>query len=522
MSRIDRDVRITTPDGIELSTDIHWPDGDGPFPTLLQRTCYGKEILAQYSSIDRIVDAGYVVLMQDCRGTGISSGADDMFAEGRDGLATVHWLEQQPWFDGRLGTFGASYMSFTQYALASMRPPHLKAMVVSGMGAQRGISWFPGGSLALDIILSWAATRTFGIQASLTENQESLARAFNHLPLDEADTVAFGHPFDWYQTALRHCRRDDPFWRQLDHSDALEVEVPLLMTDGWYDFALPQMLRDYGLRRNVAAPTRFLIGPWTHFSSDETAFNDIIGWLDRYVKGVEVSNANTSPISAFVMSGSGWHDLASWPPPSAAEHWYLQPSGGLDTALPAPGSTPTPYVYDPAEPTPAMGGPSLRMDNCGPVDNQPLEARDDVLTFTSAPFDEAVEYLGPVSTSLFLRSDVDHLDVFVRLCDVDPDGVSTNLCDGIIRLSADDIDRDADGAFAVDINMWPTGHCVVAGHRLRLQVSGGAHPMFARNPCSGEPLGSARQIVVAHNAVHHDPAHPSMLVLPRFTAPSRG
>ncbi len=513
MTRVDRDVRITTSDGVELSTDLHWPSGDGPFPTLLQRTCYGKEILAEYSGIDQIVAAGYLVLMQDCRGTGLSSGIDDMYLEGPDGFATVSWIGEQPWFDGRLGTFGASYMSFTQYALAAMRPPHLKAMVVGGMGTQRGVAWFPGGTLALDIILSWAATRVFGMEATLASNQESLNRAFDHLPLHDADLVAFGHRFDWFQEGLRHPTSDDPFWSGLDHTAALDLEVPLLMVDGWYDFALPQMLRDFVLRRAVPAPTRFVIGPWTHFSASDIAFDETIRWLDRHVKGVAIDD-EPAPLSVYVMPDGGWHDLDGWPPPSETEAWYLQPNGGLATAL-APSSSPTTYVYDPADPTPALGGPSLRMENCGPVDNRELEARDDVLTFTSGAFATSVEYLGPVAVQLFLRSDVDDLDVFVRLCDVDTDGVSINLADGIRRLHAADLVRDVDGTIRVTVDLWPTGHAVRPGHRLRLQLSGGAHPMFARNTCSGEPLGSASQIVVAHNAVHHDPAYPSALLLPR-------
>jgi putative CocE/NonD family hydrolase len=191
----------------------------------------------------------------------------------------------------------------------------------------------------------------------------------------------------------------------------------------------------------------------------------------------------------------------------------LQPGGGLSRTS-APASDATPYLYDAADPTPSFGGASLRAEHAGPVDNRGLEARDDVLTFSTDPLVEAIEVLGPVAVELFLSSSVEHLDVFVRVCDVQPDGESINIADGIRRLHPGDINRMADGAFPVDIRLWPTAYIFGVGHRIRLQVSGGAHPLYARNTCSGEPLGSASTIVVAHNAVHHDPAHPSALLLP--------
>jgi len=512
VATIERDVRLVASDGTELSTDIYHPEGDGPFPTLLQRTCYGKEVLAEWSGIGRIVEAGYRVLMQDCRGSGLSTGADDMVLEASDGRCTADWIAEQAWFDGRLGTFGASYMSFTQYALASTRPPHLKAMVIAGMGAHRGDAWYPGGSFALDIVLSWTATRVFGMEATMAARRESVEAAFMHLPLEEADQVAVGKSVEWYQDGLRHLARDDPFWAPLDYRSVLAWDVPILMVDGWYDFALPHMLRDHGLRHR-AASSRLVVGPWTHFSASAIAFDETIRWLDRHVKG-DTSVATGSPVSVFVMPDVGWRDLAQWPPESRTEPWYLQPGGAL-SASEAPASAPTPYTYDANDPTPSLGGPSLRMDNCGPVDNRPLEERPDVLAFTSETLQAPVEIVGSLSSQLYLETDVDNFDVYVRLCDVSPDGESTNLSDGILRINADEVVRTEDGTVLVNVTMWPTAQRFEIGHRIRLLVSGGAHPLFARNTCSGEPLATARTVVIAHNRVCHDPDRPSAILLPR-------
>ena len=161
-SEIEQDVRITTPDGVELSTDIHRPDGPGPHPTLLQRTCYGKDLLTAYLGLSEYADAGYEVVFQDCRGTGLSPGEPTFFAEAGDGRVTADWIAEQPWFDGNVGPFGGSYMGFTAVALAATRPPHLKAMSVGLMSARRADSWFPNRTLALDMVVPWLAIRVLG------------------------------------------------------------------------------------------------------------------------------------------------------------------------------------------------------------------------------------------------------------------------------------------------------------------------------------------------------------------------
>jgi putative CocE/NonD family hydrolase len=273
------------------------------------------------------------------------------------------------------------------------------------------------------------------------------------------------------------------------------------------------MARDLAILQRSGAPTRFVVGPWPHAGVDpEISTKETLRWFDRHLKG-DTSVDTGATARVFVMPKRGWRDLAAWPPRHEVKRWSLQPGGGMARTA-APVSDATPYHYDAADPTPSFGGASLRPDHAGPVDNRDLEARDDVLTFTTDVLPDPLEVIGPVAVELFLSSSVEDLDVFVRVCDVHPDGRSINVADGIRRLRPNDIKRAPDGTFPVDVRLWPTAYDFGAGHRIRLQVSGGAHPLYARNTCSGEPLGSARTIVVAHNAVHHDPAHPSALLLP--------
>lgn len=215
----------------------------------------------------------------------------------------------------------------------------------------------------------------------------------------------------------------------------------------------------------------------------------------------------------------GWRDLADWPPPAVPTRWHLRAGRGLDPAPPA-GSRPDRIWYDPADPTPSLGGPLLVAQRAGAVDNRPVEARPDVLTYTSAPLDAPVEVIGPVHAEIHLRSELSHLDVFVRLCDVDRRGRSWNVCDGLVRVTPGRFVADPAGVVRVPVTIWPTAHRFAPGHRLRIQISGGAHPRYARNPGTGEPLGTAITLRAGLREVLHDPAHPSAIVLPVAPPPS--
>jgi putative CocE/NonD family hydrolase len=147
-----------------------------------------------------------------------------------------------------------------------------------------------------------------------------------------------------------------------------------------------------------------------------------------------------------------------------------------------------------------------------PTDNRQLEARPDVLTYTTAPLEHDLDVIGPVQAELFVRSSLEHTDFFARLCNVDPKGTSLNVCDALLRVSPGQPGDAADGCLRVTIDLWPTAHRFRRGHRMRLQVSSGAHPRYARNTGSDEPLASAIRLVVADQLIYHDPDHPSGIV----------
>jgi putative CocE/NonD family hydrolase len=155
----------------------------------------------------------------------------------------------------------------------------------------------------------------------------------------------------------------------------------------------------------------------------------------------------------------------------------------------------------------------LLANAAGPRDNTALEARPDVLVYSSGVLDRAVEVIGPVRATVRVRADRPYFDVFVRLCDVDTGGRSVNVTDGLARVIPGRYKEFADGTTAVEVELWPAGHRFPAGHRLRLQVSGGAHPRYARNPGSDTPLAIAVDLRPVAIEVFHDPDRPSAVRL---------
>ncbi len=141
-----------------------------------------------------------------------------------------------------------------------------------------------------------------------------------------------------------------------------------------------------------------------------------------------------------------------------------------------------------------------------------------MLTYTTAPLPATVEAIGPVRVELCVRASSPHFDLFARVCDVDAGGASWNVCDALTRVAPGRFEPAADGTARVAFELWPMGHRFAAGHRIRLQVSSGAHPRYARNPGTGEDLATATVLRPVDVDVLHDPQHHSVLVLPAALA----
>jgi putative CocE/NonD family hydrolase len=291
------------------------------------------------------------------------------------------------------------------------------------------------------------------------------------------------------------------------------------MVTGWWDVFAAAQLTDYARLRAAGVPARLTVGPWMHGAPGEMReiLRTDVPWLDHHLRGAPAPAG--PPVRLFLQGAGTWLESESWPPAGVRTvHHHLRAGGEL-TEQPEDGeAAPSTFTYDPADPTPTVGGPLLERPG-KQADNRAVEARDDVLVFTGPALDRDVDVVGHVRARVHVRPDLEHADLFVRLCDVDREGVSRNVVDGIRRLDprtvpADDVAVGEDGVLAVDVELFPTAYRVRAGHRLRLQVAGGAFPRFARNLGTAEPFATAATGRPCRFRVFHDAAHPSRLELP--------
>jgi putative CocE/NonD family hydrolase len=347
----------------------------------------------------------------------------------------------------------------------------------------------------------------------------AMARALRGLPallgetpLSELDARATGAEVTWFREGLASPGREDAYWVQRDFAEGVaKVTAAVHLTAGWYDIFLPWLLEDFAALQAGGRRPQLVVGPWTHTAPGLLAagMRDGIAWLRARLLGDD-RLLRAAPVRLLVTgerSGGGWRDLPAWPPPGTGERRLWLAAGGLlrEDGPPEDGGADG-YRYDPADPTPSLGGPVL-LEREPVVDNRRLEARDDVLTYTTPPLPATAEAIGPVHVELWAHASEPHFDLFARVCDVDTEGASWNVCDALQRV-------EASGTTRVAFELWPMGHRFAAGHRIRLQVSSGAHPRYARNPGTGEDFATATELRAVDVEILHGREHPSALVLP--------
>jgi putative CocE/NonD family hydrolase len=520
LGRIERGARVPMDDGVSLVADVYHPDGAGPWPSVLMRSPYGRAFGTLLGEVH--ARRGMRLIVQSCRGSFGSGGVfRPQFDERADGLATLRWIEAQPWFDGRLAMSGPSYLGYVQWAIASDAEPPLAALCPNITMSNLPAHWYAGGSFALDDSIGWTAMvstqeqRFAALRMLLGVNERRVRREIDSLPLLTLDERVVGRPVPFWRDFVNHASREDPFWAPADHSARVaEVRAPVAMVSGWYDIFLPLQLADYRALAGAGNPPWLAIGPWTHASHAGMAeqLRDSLAWCAAHLRG-DRSQLRADPVKLFVMGADEWRGYPSWPPPGhASQAWHLHAGGRRAREAPAV-SEPDRYRYDPADPTPIAGG-TLLSSTGGRRDQRQTEARRDVLVYTSDALERDVDVIGEVSARIFVSSSCEHFDVFVRLCDVDERGRSTNVCDGIQRVDPALLRECSAGVLELRVALWPTAQRFRRGHRIRVQVASGAHPRFARNLGCGEPLATASALRASEQQIHHAPGRASAIDLP--------
>lgn len=522
------DLRTEADDGAVLLSDrwVARADADRPQPTVLVRSPYGRRQLVGVLFGRLLAERGLQVVVQSVRGTFGSGGEFSPFDERADGLATLRWLRTQPWHSGPVGTIGPSYLGFVQWAIAGDAGDDLAAMSIHVSASQFYGQTYAGSSLSLENVASWmviiaAQERRFGPWA-IGRGLRELRALMSELPIADLDERATGAEVSWYREAFASPGRQNPFWVRRDFSASVPgITAPVQFVGGWYDILLPWMLEDFEALQAAGRAPALLIGPWSHAAPGlvGAAEREGLAWMRAHLLGDD-RLVRPGPVRVLVTgerSGGGWRDLPAWPPPGVGERrMYLDQGRTLrDDPPPATTGSTDGYRYDPTDPTPALGGPIL-LSRSPVVDNAPLEARNDVLTYTGPVLDATLEAIGRVSVELWLRASEPYFDVFARVCDVDADGVSRNVTDALTSVAPERQEQSEDGSWRVAIELWPIGHRFAAGHRIRLQLSSGAHPRYTRNPGTGEDPANAtaESMRVVEIEVLRDAEHPSVLVLP--------
>ena len=567
--RIEKDVMVPMRDGQTLATDLWIPDG-GPVPTLLVRTPYGKDVpnlLGNSINFQALLEAGYAVAHQDIRGTYRSDGEfTPLVHEPDDGADTVGWMAEQPWCDGNVGTFGASYLGWAQWATASEAPAALRALAPAVTTSDYyGAPWYSeGGAFSLHMSLWWSTLMSFfGAQRSMATGTGGvdavmdLAGALGDLeprlaamPVDDQPALAGS----WWPEWVRHADRD-AFWRDLSVDEHPErVTVPALHVGGWFDVMVGATARAFVRMRRAAGSAearegqRLIVGPWDHLNYDG-AYHDRqfglsanvlaadltgahVAFFDRWVRGQNDALDGSAPVRIFVMGIDEWRDEEDWPlPDTRYTDYFLGGSGGANTAegdgiltaTPGPDATDA-FTYDPADPVPSVGGRMVlpaSLNAVGPVDQRGVEARDDVLCFTTQVLEEPVEVTGHVSLELHVISSAPDTDFTGKLVDVFPDGRAIYLTDGILRARyrdslAEPEMLEPERVYEVTLDLSVTSNVFLPGHRIGLEVSGSNFPRYDRNTNTGGTVAeeSPEEAVAATNRVLHGAGHPSRLILP--------
>jgi len=556
---MEKNVMIPMRDGVKLAIDIYRPRHKGKYPAILCRLPYGSDgqmyaILAKF-----FVRHGYVFLVQDTRGTFASEGLYfPLVFEYDDGHDTTEWVTRQPWFNGKLGTWGGSYFGYTQWEAAPDNPAITAMNPLYTSGSIKDVM-FRGGAMEYATFVPWNAgmedawNKKKGIDKKVEVDlasggffndpiREAAPLNVQEILKDESNllkgvTSFTSHPGDIQDVEIVN----------FEHFYS-KVSAPSLLIAGWYDMFQGPQLKDFQRIRvegkGNAKKTRMIVGPWTHGAPGlprNPVFEQgllegfhqygqaMLSFYDYWLKDAGNDEEKAAPLKIFVIGENVWRDENEWPlARTGYVNYYIHGNGKANTSAgdgklntDAPGAEPADkFSYDPENPAPTAGGAFLPAGQWPPgaLDQAAVEKRDDVLVFVSEPLTQELEVTGPVKIILYAQSDAKDTDFTAKLVDVYPNGKVYNLCDGIIRARyregySHPAAIEPGKVYRYEIDMWSTSNLFKAGHRIGIEISSSNFPQFDRNTnCAGEGGDKCRK--VAKQTILHDEANPSHVILP--------
>jgi putative CocE/NonD family hydrolase len=572
------DVPTAMRDGTILRSNVFTPTAPGTFPVILLRLPYNKDLAQTYVYASPAFYAShcYIVVVQDVRGQYKSDGFFYTFRyEANDGYDTIEWAAALPKSNGKVGMYGFSYPGGTQLLPATLRPPHLVAIVPAMTASDYHDGWtYEGGALDQSFAEDWPLTtlanshvRRYPDGAALdAEMNQAVAEEFTKWywflplkdfpPLHPEDPRVAPYFFDW----LRH-PDNDAYWKQWSIRERYDrITVPALHFDGWYDIFIDGALENFnGLRRNAGSKLarenqQLVVGPWLHLpwgrnvgaldfgpQADNPIDQLQLRWFDYWLKGIDNGVDGDPKVRIFVMGANKWRTADAWPVPGTEfRKYYLHSQGEantvsgdgwLSTKKPesdgdgrgsrrrlreAPTDT---FEYDPSDPVPSIGGRFQASVPGGPYDQRPVLERPDVLVYTSAPLERDLEVTGPITVTLYASSSARDTDFVAKLDDVYPDGTSMLIELGVQRAryresSTRPTPIKPGKIYKYTIHVWPTSNVFKAGHQIRLEITSSNFPMWDRNPNTGHAFAQDAELRIADQVIYHDEDHPSEITLP--------
>ena len=545
--RVRLDVRIPMRDGVELYGALYYPAEGNRFPVLLIRSPYGTQFPRYVTWMERFVEQGYAVLMQDCRGRYQSEGIFEPYVhETCDGYDTQQWIGAQTWCDGNIGTFGSSYPGFTQILPATLRSPNVRALVPMANQEDNYGHLRYNGLLQLQNAINFIRIGAREIEF-LVGNYLNFEQLYRRLPLLTATDDVAQRPF--YKEMIRHPGFDE-FWDSYSMKGRYaEVDVPAYFVTGWYDNLVHEGFKCFtgwkrGARsRETRKLSKMMVGPWTHSAiGSGEPFGDVdfgpgaevdipgfhLRWYDQRLRGIDTGIDDEPALRIFVMGENRWRQEEEWPLARTCYTRYYLHSGGRANSLAGDGrlSLDPPenepsdcFDYDPLDPVPTLGGQSMFIENTGPKDRRPVERRDDVLVFSTDRLERDLEVTGPIRLTLYAATGAPDTDFTATLVDVHPGGKAICISEGIVRArfrkSWQNPTLLTPGkVYCFRITVWETSNLFRAGHRLRLEVSSSNFPRFDRNLNTGADAGTDTGFQTARQTVYHTSQYPSHIILP--------
>lgn len=564
-TRLVRSLFVPMRDGVWLSTDFLVPLGAAwPLPVVLSRTPYDKRRLG--AEVRILAEQGFVVAVQDVRGRCESEGVyvANTGQDREDGYDTVGWLAAQPWCNGRVGAIGSSYVGETAAKLAAARHPNHRASILLfdgayGQGGAYNGGFMQNGVAMLRALFEWTRDLvpkvSYGPPGSLdrrawfrspaallyqtqpTPPVVDIDAAVGSLPVIGLVARSNGPPcdFDAMMTA-NAAPGSGYFQRQGFLTEADSFAAPALHVTGNEEVG-GSGPRTWALMRRRATTTAardhqhliFAAAPHSghrrasaHTIRGAREFGDtrfpyyrtFVDWFGHWLRDEGDTVAAWPKARWFVTGRNEWEGGPAYPPRDARPlRLHLRPGEGQRGALgrqPARAGVMR-YRYDPRDPTPSTpAGVPTDLIGMAPIDRASIEARSDLLTFTTPPLARPLEVVGGIAAVLSVGSDAPDTDVVAILHEVDTAGRAIYVTHGVLRMRwRDGLERAEamreDETYRVALDLWFANIRFGAGNRLRLHVASACFPFFDRNLNTGADNYTTTATRIATNALRFGP-----------------